>query len=70
MAQGQTAAAAAELWRDRAGAVEVGDAHTWHQRLALDLANLSDGFPSTVRRDDGGCAQLGLGWRSAELGGG
>jgi hypothetical protein len=55
-----------ELRRGREGAVEVGDAHTWHLRLALNLAKLPDGFPSTVRwRDDGGGAELGLGWRGA-----
>jgi hypothetical protein len=37
-----------ELQRGRAGAVEVGDAHTWHQWLALDLAKLPDGLSSTM----------------------
>jgi hypothetical protein len=58
--------ATVELQRGRAGAVEVGDVHTRHRRLALNLAKLPDGFPSTVRRrDDGGGARLGLGWRGA-----
>jgi hypothetical protein len=64
--KGQTAAAV-KLRRGRVGDVEVGDAHTWHRRLSLDLAKLPDGFSSTARRllEDGGSARVSAAARKA-----
>jgi hypothetical protein len=57
-----------KLRRGRPGDVEVGDAHTWHRWLALDLAKLSDGFSLTVRwlHEDGCGARVSVAARIAQ----